>query len=98
MRGVYFHVPIDTAITPADGKCLADRWWAVHPDKGLLFYAVLHGYFRDDEPAPQCNSSEATMRLLTAKMTPDHEVRHMPIVFLKHAWREMNRLKKEPTP
>ena len=95
MRGVFFHVPLNRAQEPADGEAMCDRWWAVHPEKGVCFYAVLRGFYRDDEPSPQCNTSEHVARRLTAKLNPDHEVRQLPVVFMTHARKEMLRLKRD---
>lgn len=95
LRGTVFHIPEAQATAPAEGYCILDRWWAVHPEKGLAFYAQLRGYARSEEPSPQCNPSEATMRALAARIHPDHEVKHIPLVFFEHAEREMARLRKE---
>lgn len=95
MKGVIFHVPVDVAATPANGEALCDRWWAVHPDKGVAFYFMPFGYFASEEPSPQCNSSEAMTRHLKKRLYPDHDVRHLPVVFMGHADREMRRLRKQ---
>lgn len=95
MRGIVFHVPIETATTPADGACLVGHWWSIHPEKGLAFYAHLSGFARSEEPSPQCNASETTARHIAKKLYPDHEVRLIPTVFMAHAMREMNRLRAE---
>ncbi len=87
-RGI-FHVPLAVATTPKTGPCLCDHWWSVHPEKGLAFWAQLTGYARSEEPSPQCNRSESTARLLTAKLHPGHEVVFLPVVYLAHAQQAM---------
>jgi len=94
-EGITFHIPLELAITPKDGKCICNRWWSVHPDKGIAFYAVLHGYCSSEEPSPQCNLLESTSRVVTKKLLPDHGVIFVPVVFLAHAHRKMIQLKKE---
>lgn len=98
MKGIIFHIPFETAITPVSGQCLANRWWAVHPEKGLAFYMRKALYLSfDEEPSPQCNPTEWIARRLTSQMYPDHETQHIPVVFMLHAIREMQRIHKELT-
>jgi len=94
MRGTTFYIPVDIATMPANGEALCARWWTVHPEKGVAFYAQLVGYLRSEEPSPQCNPSEYTARALTARLHPECEVRQIPVVFMAHAIREFNRLRK----
>lgn len=96
MQGTVFHIPLETAQTPKSGHCIVDHYWAVHPEKGVAFYAQLHGYTRCEEPSPQCNASEHTCRYIMSRMYPDHEVRHIPVVYTQHAVKEMNRMRKQP--
>jgi hypothetical protein len=88
-RGRVFHVPLDVAVTPANGEALVDRWWSVHPEKGLAFYYQPFGYARSEEPSPQCNAQQYTAEHLCRKLYPDHECRHVPVVFFQHAIRAM---------
>ena len=39
MVGLAIYVPEELATTPIDGDCIANAWWAVHPDHGVVFYA-----------------------------------------------------------
>jgi len=98
MRGVLLHVPLEVATTPANGECLVDRWWAVHPEKGVAFYFVPFGYYRSEEPAPQCNPDEHTARALTKRLNPDHEVHQIPAVYMAHAVRAAREYKKATNP
>lgn len=94
MSGIKFYVPEDIATTPAEGHCFVNRWWAVHPEHGVAFYAASRRLFLDpgetDEPSPQCNSDERTARALTARINPGCIVKHIPAVFVGPAITEMN--------
>jgi len=96
MRGVFFHVPVEKAVEPAGYECVTNRWWSVHPDKGLAFYAQLFGYGRSESPSPQCNSDESTARHLNERLRPGqgYEVKFFPVVFMSHASKELTRLRK----
>jgi hypothetical protein len=69
--------PLDEATKPRDGEVLVDRWWVVHPKKGLTFYN-LYG----PHSSPQCNHNEAICRSITKDLYPDHEVLFVPVVYL----------------
>lgn len=94
-RGTVFYVQEAEATTPASGECIANHWWTVHPVHGLAFYAQLLGYAANETPSPQCNQSEGTARLLAGKLYPDHEVRFVPAVFIRHAERAMEILRAQ---
>ena len=93
LKGIFFYIPLDIATTPAEGHCYVNRWWSVHPEKGVAFYAQLLGYCASEAPAPQCNHNEFTAKHL-ARRYPDHEVVFLPAVYEYPAVREMGRLKK----
>lgn len=95
LPGTRFFVPLEDATTPAEGHCYVNRWWAVHPEKGVAFYAQLLGYARSEEPHPQCNQQEHTARHLQEELWPDCETRFIPVVYARHAEKEMARLRKE---
>lgn len=74
----YRFVPIEKAIVPPPGLInhLKDRWWAVHPEKGIAYFVGATGkHF-----SPQCNHSEATMRYLK-KNCSWAEIRFIASVF-----------------
>lgn len=81
MKGEFFHVPLDVATTPRDGLVLCDRYWAVHPEKGLAFY-MNRGM---DDPSPQCNSARTITERMSSMHLADHEVQLVPCVYLSHA-------------
>lgn len=71
----FVFVPIDEAIVPPGGliEHLKDRWWVVHPEKGVAYFDKRH-------KSPQCNSNETITRRL-AQAYPWAEVRFLPSVF-----------------
>lgn len=91
MRGRVFYIPEEVASTPADGECIAGAWWSCHPEKGLAFYYVPSGYFRSEEPSPQCNQDRRIVEQLTKQLYPDHVVKKVPVVFMAHALRAVNK-------
>jgi ligand-binding SRPBCC domain-containing protein len=57
---------------PMDGATvLTDRWWVVHPEKGLPIFKGT---------SPQCNSNERITRMI-AKSYPWAEVRFLPVAY-----------------
>lgn len=62
------------ATTPRQGKtCHVNRWWIVHPEKGLTFYQTTR--------SPQCNDDERGVRLWCERF-PGHVVKQIPAVFI----------------
>lgn len=94
--GFIFYVPEDVATTPAEGHCFVNRWWTVHPEHGVAFYAAnrrsfFHEPGDEEEPCPQCNSDEYTARELSRCNHPDCEVKLIPTVFIQAAIKEMHK-------
>jgi hypothetical protein len=76
------HVAIDEVVKPVDGEVLTNRYWCVHPVKGLAFWdrgGV--GSFDLDRLSPQCNSSKVVSDHLV-KMHPDHLVQKVSAVYI----------------
>ncbi len=73
-------IAFDVAVVPPRGLInhLKDKWWCVHPEKGVAFY-VGHSR-RQGHFTPQCNSNESITRRLLANY-PWAEVRFIPSVF-----------------
>jgi hypothetical protein len=93
--GKLLYVPLEVAASPADGRAMTDSWWSVHPEKGLAFYYTpADARAMDGEPAPQCNRDERVARKITDRLYPEHEVRHVPVVFLAHARKAMRAERK----
>lgn len=68
------YLPESEATTPTEGAdVMLDRWWSVHPEKGLIFYKTY---------SPQCNSNEQIARNICAKLYPDALVKFIPVVFV----------------
>jgi len=76
-------VPLDEAAKPVSGLCevWVDRWWSVHPEKGLVFYRSGAGR-RNSYLSAQCNPSERIARKFTEDLYGDWaECRQIPAVF-----------------
>ena len=89
-RGRALWIDLETAQRPSSGDCIVGAYWAVHPERGVAFYYQPFGYARSELPSPQCNYDETTSRLLTERGWPDHESRHIPVVYMNHARRAMS--------
>lgn len=95
-QGRYLYIPIDVAQTPREGHAYVNRYWLVHPEKGVAFWYQPFGYDRSDEPSPQCNSSEQTAEYLNRNKTDEgFEVQFIPVVFAAHAMMQMRKEKQE---
>lgn len=76
------YISIEEATKPPGGliEHLRDKWWSVHPTKGLIFYV---GKGKPKCFSPQCNSNEDITRRIQEMLYPWAEVRFMPSVFIK---------------
>jgi hypothetical protein len=66
-------IALEQATIPPSGfiEHIKDKWWIIHPTKGVCFYK---------EHSPQCNSNEKiSKRFLT--IYPWAELRYIPSVF-----------------
>ena len=90
MRGDFIHVPLDQAQKPIEGHCYVNRYWLVHPEKGLAFYYSGRGDMDVTSPHPQCNKYESITRKLN-HLLKDHDVVFVPVVFHTHAYLEMQK-------
>lgn len=50
------YIKKDEAAIPREGHCFVDRWWTVHPEKGLAFYYPPKTSARYRYASPQCNN------------------------------------------
>lgn len=91
--GTFFHVPVDVLAQPADGEVIIGAHWAVHPDKGALFYVMPGGWH--ERPSPQCNRDLNVANIVIGRVYKDHEVVEIPMAYLAHADREKERLRQE---
>jgi hypothetical protein len=71
------YLDFEKAGQPRDGQVVTDRWWVVHPERGLAFYRVARDY-----RAPQCNHDRRLVNSLIADLYPGHEARHVAVVFM----------------
>jgi hypothetical protein len=60
---------------------IRDRWWACHPERGLLLYNN-HRRGQLAGASPQCNGDERISRMLNEKQYPWAEIRFVPLVLL----------------
>ena len=61
-------------------ECIIDRWWIVHPTKGLVYHQH-RGYGARISPTPQCNRDKSIAERLASGLYPWAEVRQIPVVF-----------------
>jgi hypothetical protein len=78
----YRFLPLDEAVNPAEGGFFmhyVNKWWAVHPDKGLAFFNA-PGRRRSSNGlgAAQCNTDERIARMVSANAAWPVEVRQIP--------------------
>jgi hypothetical protein len=66
------YIPFDEATCPRDGEVVCDRWWVVHPDKGLAVFG---------RGSLQCNISKSLPERLAVSYA-GHEVRFIPVAFV----------------
>lgn len=84
--GRIFYVPLDVATQPAEGHAYVNRWWSVHPEKGVAFYCRERPpYLVTDEPAPQCNTDRRVVEDVQGRVSEGHVARFLPLVFAAHA-------------
>lgn len=72
----------DKAIIPREGHCYVDRWWTVHPKKGLAFYHPSNSESRYRYSAPQCNNEKRIAEHIRARLYPDHKLEFIAAVFV----------------
>jgi len=72
------YVPFDKAAELKEGivYCYLNRWWAVHPEKGIMFYRPR----KNRAGSPLCNGDEAVVRSLISRLYPWAEARLIPVV------------------
>jgi hypothetical protein len=73
----------DTLSATGMAQVLRDRWFSVHPERGLIFWQCekrRKGQLRG--ASPQCNGSEAIARDLAARMYPWAETKFFPLVLV----------------
>lgn len=70
------YIPFDEAVEPMGGtiECRKDRWWIVHPQRGLIIWK---GF------SPQCNHDKGIAERVRDKLYPWAEVRFFPSVFTR---------------
>lgn len=87
----YVFLPLHEAVSPGKGiyfQRYAMYWWALCPDKGLVFYNPMNqriGRRRFSyQGAPQCNADERITRGVIASVVPfPIEVQQVPLVWVQ---------------
>lgn len=66
------YVPLDELTTPKSGRVIVDGWWAVHPQRGAIFYG----------PSPQYNTDKRVTEKLQPELYPWAEIQLIPLAFM----------------
>ena len=68
-------VPVEQMLEAPNGivNHYKNYWWAVHPEKGIVFYGN----------APQCNISKEIVESISGKLYPWAEIKFFPSLFRK---------------
>lgn len=75
---------IDSASIPTTGYVLVNKYWCVHPDKGIAFYEKSKfGMFNLDKLSPQCNSDRRIAEMVVKNME-GHTVQRIPAVYMSN--------------
>lgn len=66
--------------TSRSGPCHAvqNSWWAVHPERGLIFFA--RGRKSIAHAAPQCNRDKNVAEMVIGKLYPWAQIVFVPLV------------------
>ena len=75
------YILLADAVTPKEGHCYVDRYWVVHPVKGVAFYTPDRKTM-----APQCNDIEEIAYSIRNKLYPGHDVMKLNAVFTGRHW------------
>lgn len=68
------YVSMEEATTPKQGRtCHVNRWWVIHPEKGLTFYK--------NRRSPQCNDWGPGV-VAWGKRFPGHVVDQVPVAYI----------------
>ncbi len=88
------HAPIDGMATPRDGDVMLNKYWCVHPEKGIAFWdRGGRGSFDRERLSPQCNADRRVSDILVG-IHEGHVVQQIPAVYLGN----LARVFSKPTP
>lgn len=86
----FLFLPESEAAAPTKGAFFqryADFWWAVHPEKGLVFFNPKNRRSGRRKfsylGAPQCNTDERIKQATTATLPFEVEVKKLPLVWVQ---------------
>lgn len=75
---------IDKVSIPKTGYVLVNKYWCVHPDKGIAFYEKSKfGIFNLDRLSPQCNSNRWVSEMVVKNME-GHTVQKIAAVYMSN--------------
>ena len=75
------HAPIALMSQPKDGTVMLNKYWCVHPEKGLAYWDRGGRSFAEERYSPQCNSDKRVSERLVS-MHEDHVVEKIPAVYV----------------
>ena len=77
------HALIDEMSQPKSGEVMLNKYWCVHPEKGLAYWDRGGRSFSVERYSPQCNSSKAVSDRLVS-MHEGHVVEQIPAVYVSN--------------
>jgi hypothetical protein len=89
MAGRLVHAPVNEMSTPMDGVVFINKYWCVHPEKGLAFWNRSPGdSFDIDRLSPQCNANRHVAEHVV-HIHPGHTVQQVAAVYIGNLSRIM---------
>jgi hypothetical protein len=82
MNNRFIYASLEQVSIPCDGEVMLDRYWCIHPDKGIAFWQRSYvGSYDLERLSPQCNSDKRVTDHMCAQR-PDHVVQLVPAVYI----------------
>jgi hypothetical protein len=82
MNSKFIYASIDQMSKLCDGEVLLNRYWCVHPVKGLCFWQrSFIGSYDLDRLSPQCNANKSVADSICSHRF-DHIVQKIPAVYI----------------
>lgn len=78
-----FGVSEEKLTTPFErAKVMLNRWWVIHPEKGILFYAPEDRHRSTRNAAPQCNAKKEIAQHLVDKLYPNCSLIFIEVAYI----------------
>lgn len=93
-----FHVRKDIAMTPVEeGECRRDRWWLVHPEKGIAFGISYSNSDKIGEPVWLCHKEKNEIQMVVGHFFSNddykgHRFENIDAVYLHQAEKELKKM------